>query len=97
VLWKVLELVTFWLNDARGVDAVLGVLVQLAMDIAAIYRDSWQCLDRRASVPPAYKWYAYGLMEARRKFIMLVESRDPKNVLPSCMRSALTTFNFVNL
>jgi hypothetical protein len=95
VLWNAMRSLP---EDSRKCIAnILEVVVQQALNVALVFKYSWEHGFRASDLLPPYKWYANGLEQARKKYVLLVECRDPRTRLPYQVQESLLHINFVEL
>jgi hypothetical protein len=95
VLWNAMRSLP---EDSRkGIASILEVVVQQALNVALVFKYSWEQGFRASDLLPPYKWYVSSLEQARKKYVLLVECRDPRTRLPYQVQESLLHINFVEL
>jgi len=97
VLWSVMEVFTREPGAKSGIVCILDSVIALALEIALIFKYSWEHHTRMHDQQPAYKWYAMGLEEARSKFRDEVHCQDPQALLSYHVRDVLKDIDFIGL
>ncbi|KAI4695025.1 uncharacterized protein J4E84_001649 [Alternaria hordeiaustralica] len=97
VLWSVMEVFTREPGAKRGIACILDLVIALALNIALIFKYSWEHHARMCDQQPAYKWYAMGLEEARSRFRTDVQCQDPQALLPYHIRDVLKDIDLIGL
>jgi hypothetical protein len=94
VLWDAMERFTRNPDDQTGITDAVTVVMHQAMHNAGIFIG---CLQSLVPTNPSYKWYAYGLIAAKSKFVSMIEDQDPKGVLSFAVRDVLKDIHFPNM
>jgi hypothetical protein len=97
VLWSVMELFTRDPDDHSGIEYLLHVVMQQALQIARIFEHSGALDGRAIDEQPSYKWHFYGLEVERNCFRAVIGSRNTKKYFAYHIRDGIKDLDFINL